>query len=89
MRRVKYFKMGRRAAITNKPVVAVNYDSLYERVDLGEAWFHTWGMSVEYGNEHDGVSSVASYTTAIIETDEGKIIEHNPEWIEFITAPMN
>ena len=71
MRKVKYYDSLSLNRKTNE----------YEKEELGEAWFHQFG--IEFDEFEDGIGN---YTTAVIELPDGTILNHPVAQIKFITT---
>jgi len=71
MRKVKYYDS-----------LAINREtSKYEMKELGEAWFHQFGVEFEEFENNAG-----NYTTAVIELPDGRVLNHPVAGIKFITT---
>lgn len=85
MRRVKYFKLNWIPSVwekdPDKPSLSrkVPGSGVYEKELIGEATFHSWGVEHE---EYD--SGPGNLSTAIIELDDGTVVNHPVEQIQFI-----
>lgn len=59
-------------------------DAFYSKVDDGDASFHQWGVSYE-----EFESGGASFSTAIIERDDGQVENIAAEMIIFLDKKEN
>jgi hypothetical protein len=84
-RRVKYYKKEWVPSTYHDGTTSkIKVMGHYENKLAGEAFFHCWGCGYdELDNGNDG-SCAGNYTVAILELDDGKVIDVVPDCVQFL-----